>query len=120
MKRLAGKITVNIDGTNYPILGSYTHNLEMTKMETVIGADGVILGYKETYKPAFIAFDTVDDGELPIDDIKVAKDVTVSAVLPNGNTAVVRNAIQVDDADYSAEDGKVALRFEGTGKLDVA
>jgi hypothetical protein len=87
------------------------------KRESKLG-QSEILGYTEKFKAPFISLKSVDHPDLPTDELKDAVNVTVTAVLGTGKTLILRDAVQVDDADTDGSDASISYKFEGNADID--
>lgn len=109
---VGGRIAVKINGERVYAKGNFTYNLGLPKREAVMGADEVH-GYKEIPQVAFIEGATTDRGDLDLEALVQASDLTVTLDLSNGKTIALFQAWFAGEGNVTTEEGEVALRFEG-------
>lgn len=115
---VGGTAYFKIDGRQYRIRANFKISLGDQERETVVGIDEV---HGLIQKPAvpYIEADFTDQADLDLNVLEKAKDVTVTAELINGKTAVLNNASQVKKIELNVADGIYSARFEGkTGDWD--
>lgn len=112
--KVAGTCYVNVDGTQLVVTGAVTVPMTDVIRETIKP------GYfSENERTPYIALDAIVDEDFPIDQLKNGTDMTVTAELANGKTYVLSGAYLVEEPEYTADDGTVSLRFEGSkGRFD--
>lgn len=111
--RLAGFLSLTIDGRSYSVSGAGTYRLSANKRETLTGQDGVH-GYSEMPQPGKIAWNGRDGNGTLIKTINDATDVTLVMSLANGKIIVGRNMWRTGDPiEVNTEDATFAVEFEG-------
>ena len=109
--RRAGRVYLKIDGALYDAKGSFSYNLGHDKREGIVGADG-IHGYKETPQLPFIEGVITDRGDIDLEALTTADNVTVTLELVNGKTIVLANAWFAGEGGITTEDAEIAVRLE--------
>jgi len=110
--RVAGLISVAVNGTRIDASGSFEYNLGLPMREAVVGHDGVH-GYRELPQVPFIAGDVRVTRDLDVRGLLTARDATVTLTLPTGAVVVLRDAWFAGEGTANTEDGNIAARFEG-------
>jgi len=108
---VGGLIEVYLNGQRLRAKGNFTYNLGRPMREAVVGADAVH-GYKEVPQVAFLEGATTDRGDLDLEQLVGARDLTVTLVLPNGKTIGFFQAWFAGPGNATTEEGEVAVRFE--------
>lgn len=111
-KRVGGVMFLAVDGQRWDAKGNFTYNLGRPKREAVVGTDGVH-GYKETPQAPWIEGEITDRGTIPLDELLLVTDATVTLELANGKIFVLRSAWYAADGTGNSEEGNVEVRFEG-------
>lgn len=117
-QRMAGLITVAVDGETQAAAGEFSYNLGIPLKETLAGADG-IHGYKETPQEAFIEGDLRDRSGLDLAALFRTTDATVSLELANGKMVVLRHAWFSGEGTATTGDAIVPVRFSGLSAEEV-
>jgi len=113
MARIAGITYINVDGIPLELKGSINVAPGNTSRETIVGQDGVH-GYKEIPVVPFVECTITDSANIDLNAIEKLANVTVTVELANGKTAVVNQAVQVNQLENNPEEAEVTVRFEGT------
>lgn len=107
-QKVAGTCYVKIDGEQLTITGGIEVPVSKVKRETIIK------GYfKEEDRTPFIKMDAVKTPNFPMAKLSDNINLTITAEFKDGSSYVLSGAYLVDDANVTADDGKVALNFEG-------
>ena len=112
MGRVAGTTTIVVDGSQIPLKGSITCAFGENERESMMGLDGRH-GYKETKMTPFVEVTCTLTEELDVELIEKVTDATIQVAFANGKSGILSNATQVNQAQYSPEEGEVTFRFEG-------
>lgn len=111
--RRGGIIQFKVDGIQYDAKGNFSHNFGVPKRESMMGADRRH-GFKETPQPAYIEGEITDANDLDIRKVMSLRNVTVTLLVANGKTRVLRNADYCGaDGTVGSEEGNIQVRFEG-------
>lgn len=110
-QRIAGLITLRINGVGYLAKGKFSYNLGRPKRETVIGTDKVH-GFTEKPQQAYIEGEITDRGDLDVAKLVTAEGATVTLELANGKTVVMQQAWYVGDGKVETDEGNIAFRFD--------
>lgn len=116
--RVAGLISLKVDGQIYNAKGNFTYNLGRHKKEAVIGADGVH-GYKETPQVPFIEGEITDRAAISLQTLCDIENATVTLELANGKVIVIRGAWFAADGTANTEESNVGIRFEGMSGEEI-
>lgn len=111
-RRVGGIIFFNINGEQFQAKGEFTHNINPTKRESVVGADGVH-GFKEEPKAPYIEGAITDSDELDTEAFMAIRDATVVLELANGKVVQLQEAFYAADGDVTSSEGEIQVRFEG-------
>lgn len=111
-QKVAGLITLQVNGATYYAKGNFSYNLGRAKREAVLGADG-IHGYKETAQVGFIEGEVTDRQEMDLDALVTMTDATITLQLGNDKVIALRNAYYAGDGTGNTEEANVQFRFEG-------
>lgn len=118
-QRKGGLIQLQVDGVLYDAKGSFSYNLGRAKRDAIVGSDAVH-GYLEKPQVAFIEGEITDRGNLDLDALVTATDVTVTLELANGKIVVLRDAWYAAEGTGNTEEGNIEVRFEGKSAQEVA
>ena len=110
--RIAGVISLSINGTAYKLAGDFTYDIGGFKREMMSGPDGVH-GYKETVKIPFIEGDLRDTSDVDLAALTDLKDATITLSLANGKTIGLYNAVFTGDGTGATGEATIKARFEG-------
>lgn len=116
--RRGGIIQVATNGVVRDAKGAFDYALGTPKRDTVVGSNGVH-GFTETPQVPFIEGAITDSADLDLKALFVLEDATVTLVLANGKTIVLRNAWYAGEGTANTEQGEVAVRFEGLSAEEV-
>jgi len=117
-RRVGGIIFFKVDGELFQAKGAFTHNLNPTKRESVVGQD-TIHGFKEEPKVLFIEGTITDSDELDYVAFTQIRDATITLELANNKVAVLREAFYAADGDVTSDEGEIQVRFEGISGEEV-
>lgn len=109
---VGGTAYFKINGQQRRLKASFNISLGDVERQTEVGLDQV---HGIVQKPAvpFMEADFTDEQDIDLNEIEQLKDVTITAELINGKTAVLANASQVLKISLSVADGVYKARFEG-------
>lgn len=116
--KVAGVITLKIDGKQYPAKGNFTYNLGTPKREAVMGADG-FHGFKETPQVAYVEGEITDRMDIDLKSFVETEDATILLQMANGKSVVFRNAYYAGDGNGETEEGKIGIRFEAPSGEEI-
>jgi hypothetical protein len=108
-KKVAGTAFVKADGAQFTVTGGLEAPLMDKKRETI--APGY---FKEEDLPPYLVVSVVHDPDLPIAQLTVATDTTVTGEFANGGVYVLSGAYLVGEPAAKGDDGTLELRWEGT------
>jgi hypothetical protein len=111
-KRVAGTCYVYQDGRQVSLGGTFNIGPSTVNRESVSGLSGRV-GVKETWVSSYMEAEIIKTPDLRLTDIEKITDATITAELADGTTAVLYNACQVGELEYSAADGTVTVRWDG-------
>jgi len=117
-KRIAGRISVKVNGVLHSATGAFTYNLGRWKREFLAGPSSVD-GFKETKLIPFIEGEIRDNADLDLAALVDATDATVTLELANGKTIMLREAAYTADGDGETDEAKIQFRFEGASCEEV-
>jgi hypothetical protein len=112
MAKVAGTCFIRVNGDTLSLRGNLTVSLGGVECESVVGIDQYH-GLMEKPRASYIEADITFTEELDMKNLEGLRDVTVQVDLINGWTGVLYQANQVKAFEYTAEDGKFTVRFEG-------
>jgi hypothetical protein len=118
MSRIAGYLSVQVNGEVYNAVGNFTFNIGSPKREMLVGPDR-IHGYKEMPQVPFIEGEIRDSSELDLATLTTLKDATATLALANGKTIVLKDAVYVSDGNVQTEEANIQFRLEGTKAEEV-
>ncbi len=111
--RLAGFLSLTIDGRTYSVAGAGVYRVSANKRETLTGQDGVH-GYSEMPQAGRMAWNGRDGSDTLIKAINDATDATLVMSLANGKVIVGRNMWRTGEPiEVNTEDATFAVEFEG-------
>lgn len=111
-----GVVSIRRNGSPIRLKGNVTYSVGGMMRESVLGPRGLI-GFSKRGAAAFIEVETIDAGDLDLEDLQAAENETITLQLENGKTIVVNEASVVGQIQVNGEDGGITVRFEGpTGK----
>lgn len=111
-KRVAGICYVKLDGDQLEVSGGLEAPLTDTVRETVMGSTGPA-GFKETARKPSVKVTAIFRDDFPMDKVRDATDLTVTAEFPNGRVYTLSQAYVVGEPTAKADDGTSELEFEG-------
>lgn len=115
-RRVGGLLFLKVNGELFQAKGEFTHNINPTKRESVVGQDGTH-GFKEEPKAVFIEGSITDSDELDLEGFYAIRDATVTLEQANGKVVQLREAFYAGDGDVTTSEGEIQVRFEGiTGR----
>lgn len=118
-QRKGGIIQLQVNGVLLDAKGSFSYGLGTPKRDAIVGADAVH-GFMEKPQVAFIEGEITDRASLDLKTLLTAEDSTVTLILANGKTVVLRDAWQAGDGTGNTEEGNVAVRFEGKSAEEIS
>ena len=117
-RRIAGIISVKVDGRPYQAAGPWTFSVASTSRESVLGASDVA-GFKETPVAPFAEGALIADRATSLETLQAIEDATISIEAPGGRLVTIRNAWFVDRAELDTGEGQIKVRFEGLSGDEV-
>jgi hypothetical protein len=118
VNRRAGVIYLRKNGVLLEAKGSFSHNINPFKRETILSTMGVS-GYKETPQALFIEGELTDSKDLDLQLLYSGDNDTITLEEANGKTVVLRNAWYAGDGTVGTEDGNVSVRWEGISAEEI-
>lgn len=118
MSRVAGIVSVKVDGVQIKVKANVTYHLGTPKREAIVGHDAVH-GYKELPQVPYIEGETTDHKDLDLKKFFGIQDATVTAQLANGKTIVLRKAWNASEGTASSEEAAIPFRFEGMDAEEI-
>lgn len=118
MSRIAGYLSLQINGEIYNAVGNFTYNVGAPKREMLLGPDRVH-GYKEMPQVPFIEGEIRDSSDIDLSVLTNLKDATATIALANGKTFVLKDAVYVADGNVQTEEANIQLRLEGSKGEEV-
>lgn len=109
-QKVAGTVYIKVDGRQLVISGACECPIGDVIRETIDGAPG---HFSERDRAPYVKVDAVHTTDFPIDEITSGTDMTVQAELRNGKVYVLTGAYLVGETASTADDGKIALEFNG-------
>lgn len=111
--KLAGKLTLKIDGRIYWAIGSFTYGLGTQKRAPIVTHNG-IAGYSSENTEPFIE-GTIIKRDVLLGDLGAIEDATILLELPDDKTFTLYNAFGVFDkgAEADTEKAEIKVRFVG-------
>lgn len=111
-RRLAGTISVQINGEVQDAAGDFTYNLGAPRLEALVGHDG-FHGFKETPQVAFIEGTIRDRSRLDLQTLVGAAHLTVVLQLANKKVIRLHQAAFAGAGTGSTGAATIDVRFEG-------
>jgi len=111
--RIAGVITVTVDGKTIMARGGWEVNVGPVGREGVVGQDGV-QGYLERARIPVIKGTITDHPSLDLEWLGGIENATISIELANKKGYVLRNAWEASDGiPLKTETGEIEVEFQG-------
>ena len=107
-QKVAGTCYIKVDGEQLTITGGVEVPLSKFKRETI--ATGV---FKEEDLTPYVAVDAVKTSGFPQAKLENGTNMTVTVEFKDGSCYVLSGAYVVDEMKMSADDAKVAIKFDG-------
>lgn len=107
-QKVAGTCYIKVDGEQLTIAGGVEVPLSKFKRETI--TTGV---FKEEDLTPYVAVDAVKTPDFPRAKLENGTNMTVTAEFKDGSCYVLSGAYVVDEMKVSADDAKVAIKFDG-------
>ena len=117
-QRRGGVIQVQVGGSLIDAKGTFTYGLGTEKREPIVGADGMH-GYKAMPQSPFIEGALTDRTGLDMKAFMLTENATVTLLLANGKTVVLRDAFQTGEGSVTTEEGEAAFRFDGSSCEEI-
>lgn len=111
MARIAGILSLSLDGVQYTAAGAFTVQ-PLTRQREGLAGDGGIRGYREMPIVPYFEGDISTDAEVSAETLGGITDATAQLELANGKSYVFRNAWQAGDLTINSNEGTMAVRFE--------
>ena len=111
-KRIAGVCYVKADGKQFDVAGGLECPLSDVKRETIAAVTGPS-GYKETALTPYVKIQANFTDDFPIDVIRSATTLVVTAEFANGKVYTLSDAYVVGEPSVKNDDGQAELTFEG-------
>lgn len=118
-QRIAGIISVSIDGELQQAEGDFEINLGAAKRETLIGSDAVH-GFKETPQAPMIKGTIRNRRTLDVRRMVELTNATIHVGAGNGKAYVLRDAWFSGDGNINTGDSKIDVEFTGRSCEEVA
>lgn len=116
--RVAGLVSVKVDGVQLKVKASVSYHLGTAKREAIVGHDSVH-GYKELPQVPYIEGEITDQKDLDLKKFFSIENATVTAQLANGKTIVLRKAWNASEGSASSEEAAIPFRFEGLDAEEI-
>jgi hypothetical protein len=116
--RIAGFISVQVDGEVHNAEGDFEYNLGAPKRETLVGTDGTH-GFAEKPQEAFISGTIRDRRDLDLQKLFNLDAATITLSLANGKLIVFKEAWFSGEGTANTGDAKVPVRFSGKSAVEV-
>jgi len=110
--RVAGTCFCKADGTQFEVKGGLECPLMDQKREP-INASGRTVGFKETTITPFVKLTAITTKDFPIEFLRTATDMTVTAEFANGRVYVLSGAWIANEASVKGDEGESELEFNG-------
>ena len=108
-KKVAGTCYVKVNGAQLVLSGAVEAPLNTVKRETLVK------GYfKEEDAVPFVKLEAVGVPETDFQKICEGKSMTITVEFANQSVYTLSGAYVVGEANYSSDEGKIALEFNGT------
>jgi hypothetical protein len=118
MKRVAGILTLTLDGRQLSAHGSFTVSFGVGARSSVIGSDGIPIGFKEIVSsPPSIQGELIDTANFSIRELVNTTNAVAVLTLGSGKQLILRGCYYAGGGESqisSTEDGKIALKLEGS------
>tara|TARA_R110002074_G_scaffold253081_2_gene425066 strand:- start:13704 stop:14072 length:369 start_codon:yes stop_codon:yes gene_type:complete len=109
---VGGTAYLKVDGKQYALRGSFVISIDKSEREGVPGMDGPHGFLEKPRMPQISAELSFTDGLSP-DELRNMKDVTVTADLNNGHSAMLSEAFTTTPHEFDASEGKVSVVWQG-------
>ena len=110
--RIAGTCFISVDGVQLELGGKVNVSIDSSEKEGLSGLSGVA-GYKEMPRVPFIDLEAFVPKDFPMSKLNSGDDMTITADLANGSSAVLTGAWLAGAIEVDAAEGKTNLKFEG-------
>lgn len=117
--RRAGTLTIQHNGQIMDAVGSFSYNLGRSLKTAEVGHDRVH-GYKELPQVPFIEGEIRDSSDLDLAALCDLDDATLTLVLANGKTIMLREAWYAGEGTGNTEDANIQYKFEGMSAEEIA
>ncbi len=108
-KKVAGTCYVKVDGNQLVLSGAVEAPLNKVTRETIVKGY-----YKEEDAVPFLKVEALGVKESDFQSIAAGTNMTVTAEFANGSVYTLSGAYIIGEANYSSDEGKVSLEFNGT------
>lgn len=111
-KRIAGTAFVKVNGRQLELEGKLEAPLTSTVREMKAGSAGVV-GFKESVRIPYIKGGFFVPPGFPLEEVRSATDVVVTADFANGMTYVLSGACVVGEPSLGSDEGTTELEWNG-------
>jgi hypothetical protein len=116
--RVAGTLFLAVNGTSIPAKGNFSVGFGSEKKTAVIGVSG-IHGFKGETQVPFIEGTITNRSGLDVKALLAIEDATITLQFQGGKTLVLRQAWHAGDGTLNADEGEIAVRFEGLSLEEI-
>jgi hypothetical protein len=110
-RRLAGIVTMTIDGNSYDVVSDANYNPSTIKRETLAGQTRVE-GFSEMPVAGYIGAVLRDNSAFSVRDFNAATDVTVVLALANGKMVYGNGMWNTELSEVKTQEGTFTVKFE--------
>lgn len=114
-QRRGGIIQIQVNGVIQDAYGEFEYDLGHPKRSPIEGV-GSINGFTEKPKVAYVKGTITDRGTLDLGALVDTTDATVTLLLANGKTIVLRDAWYQGDGTGKTNEGEVDLEFASSSQ----
>ena len=108
-QKVAGTCYVKVDGAQLVLSGAVEAPINKATRETIVKGY-----YKEEDTTPFVKVEALVTRDTDIGKLSQGTNMTVTVEFANGKVYVLSGGYLVGEANYSSDEGKVSLEFNGT------
>lgn len=113
MTQIVGPVSLTLDGALQQVRGDFKYSPDTITREAIVGADGIVQGYKETYTAPYIEGNITDSSNLELQTLKRNTNMTATFKLGSGKIMQLNECWVANVLENDAQEGQIQLRIEG-------
>jgi len=118
-QRRAGTLYLKAQGVTLDAKGEFEYSLGGVKRTAIMGANGVVHGFKEETIVPYVEGAITDRGSLDLAALAAQTDITVTLELANGKVVALNSAWWAAETVVNTSEAEIKVRWEGKSAKEV-